>query len=293
MDWKEEGKRMGYSDSRTLRQKALAALRGNWQTALLVTFVAGLLSLIINALQVRLDAIDTYTFSSQLETGDWAGVWRAASNEVGSHWYITLLGIVSALVSPALSLGMIHYFLTLHREHEAGSKLVFSRMNIFWRAFGQSFMVGLFIALWTLAALIPVLFLLYTIRPVAWIVAFVLLLCAMIPALIAALRYAMAPYLMADDPGVRVMKSIRRSKEMMDGHKGRLILLMLSFLGWYLLLVIVIGILNELLHTVGTGLGMLLSLVVQVYVQSAVTAFYLELKGDAPKEDVQAQGNVA
>ncbi len=282
---------MGYSDSRTLRKKALAALRNHWQTALLVTFVAGLLSLIINALQVRLDAVDTY--GSQLGTGDLASVWRAASGEVGSHWYITLLGIVSALVSPALSLGLIHYYLTLHREHEAGAPLVFSRMNIFFKAFGQSFMVGIFIALWALLGIIPAIALLYAIRPVAWIVAFILLMCAMIPAIIAALRYAMAPYLMADDPGIRVMESIRHSKEMMDGHKGRLLVLMLSFLGWYLLLAICIGVLNELLHTVGTALGMLLSLVVQVYVQSAIAAFYLEFKGDTPKEDVQAQGNVA
>ena len=81
---------------------------------------------------------------------------------------------------------------------------------------------------------------------------------------------------------------------MMDGHKGRLISLELSFLGWYLLLAICIAILSTLLQTLGVALGMLLSLTVQVYMQSAIAAFYQELKHEpAPGEDVRDQGDVA
>jgi hypothetical protein len=103
MNWKREGKRMGYSDSHTLHKKALAALRGNWQTALLVTFSAALLGAVVNAIQVRLDAVDVY--GSQLGAVDLAGLLQAMSREAESHWYITLLGIVNALIAPALGLG--------------------------------------------------------------------------------------------------------------------------------------------------------------------------------------------
>lgn len=284
---------MSYSDSRTLRLKALAALRGNWQAALLATFAAGLLGMVISALQVRLEAADVYTYGARLGAGGLESLLETASREVGSNWFLSLLGIVNALISPALSLGLIHYYLTLHRGREAQFSLVFSRMNIFFKAFGQSFMMGLFIALWTLLALVPVLFLLYAVQPVNWLVAVILMACAAIPGCIAAFRYAMAPYLMADGPEIPVMESIRRSKEMMNGHKGRLFGLQFSFLGWYFLTAVCIGILNKLMGTLGTALGMLISLAVQVYVQAAIAAFYLELSGDKPREEAQAQGNVA
>ncbi len=37
---------MNISDSFTLRRRGLSALKNNWQTALMVTFVAGLLGMV-------------------------------------------------------------------------------------------------------------------------------------------------------------------------------------------------------------------------------------------------------
>lgn len=49
------------------------------------------------------------------------------------------------------------------------------------------------------------------------------------------LRYAFAPYLLADHPGDGARAVVRRSAEMMRGHKWELFQLYLSFLGWYLI----------------------------------------------------------
>ena len=49
------------------------------------------------------------------------------------------------------------------------------------------------------------------------------------------LRYAMAPYLLADYPDDGAGAAVRRSVEMMRGRKWELFKLYVSFLGWELL----------------------------------------------------------
>lgn len=56
-----------------------------------------------------------------------------------------------------------------------------------------------------------------------------------IPGIIASYRYRQAIYLIIDHPEMSVMECIRESKRMMDGRKGELFLLDLSFIGWRLL----------------------------------------------------------
>ncbi len=73
----------------------------------------------------------------------------------------------------------------------------------------------------------------------------------------------MAPYIMQDDPSKDWKQCLDESKEMMDGHKGQLFGLHLSFIGWMLL-----GIL-------GLGIG---ELFVTPYMNQATANFYLELK---------------
>ena len=55
------------------------------------------------------------------------------------------------------------------------------------------------------------------------------------------LRYAMAPYLLADFPDDGAAAAVNRSVEMMRGRKWELFKLQLSFLGWYLLELLLSG----------------------------------------------------
>lgn len=88
--------------------------------------------------------------------------------------------------------------------------------------FGGSFVLGLlqqlFIALWTLLLIIP--------------------------GIVKAYSYAMAFYIKQDEGGKRkdAIDCISESRRMMDGRKGQLFCLDLSFLGWYLLGALCLGI---------------------------------------------------
>ena len=55
------------------------------------------------------------------------------------------------------------------------------------------------------------------------------------PGIIAYYRYSQALYLLADDPTKSPIQCLRESRLLMQGHKGELFGLDLSFLGWYLL----------------------------------------------------------
>jgi len=84
-----------------------------------------------------------------------------------------------------------------------------------------------------------------------------------VPGIIAAIRYSMAYYILNDNPEIGAMDAIRRSKEMMEGHKMRFAEMWLSFLGWFLL-----GIFTF-------GLGMIYAI---PYYRAAKANFYLDLK---------------
>lgn len=260
------------SDSSLLRKRGLQALAGHWQTALLITFAAGILGMAISVLQTRIMSQLGSAVTNPLDILENWGL------QAGSYQtMIFLLGLLEILFAPALSIGLNHYYLELHGGREARFSLLFSRMRIFGKCLGQALIMGLLIALWFLVGLFPCIILLYLIRIASPFLVWVMSLAAMIPALIALLRYAMAPYLLAEDPELGVMDTIRQSKDIMDGNKGRLFILYLSFTGWLVLSVGLIVLLNSLLNTIGLALGLFASLALQVYIHSTVAAFYLEL----------------
>ena len=56
-----------------------------------------------------------------------------------------------------------------------------------------------------------------------------------VPGIIAGIKYSMAYYIVNDNPEIGGLEAIRRSKEMMEGHKMRFFEFWLSFLGWFIL----------------------------------------------------------
>ncbi len=81
-------------------------------------------------------------------------------------------------------------------------------------------------------------FLLYLLRTI-FIALWSLLFC--IPGLMKTYSYAMAFYIMADNPGISANDAITKSKEMMKGHRMELFVLQLSFFGWFMLCGITFG----------------------------------------------------
>lgn len=65
-----------------------------------------------------------------------------------------------------------------------------------------------------------------------------------IPGIIKLYEYRMIPYILADDPTVSRQDAFRISKEMMDGQKLDVFVLDLSFLGWSILSICTLGLLD-------------------------------------------------
>lgn len=93
-----------------------------------------------------------------------------------------------------------------------------------------------------------------------------------VPGVVKSYSYALAPYVLLDNPELSSGQCIDRSMEIMDGHKMELFRLDLSFVGWMLL------------GVVSFGIGLLW---VYPYWMTARAAFYENLvsgleKGDSP-----------
>lgn len=86
-----------------------------------------------------------------------------------------------------------------------------------------------------------------------------------VPGVIKQMSYALVPFILAEesfDP--KKDKAIDESRRMMDGHKGELFVIYLSFIGWYLLGALTLGILTILY--------------VEPYIQQTLALFYEKVK---------------
>lgn len=159
-------------------------------------------------------------------------------------------GIAMFIIGSAIELGYNRFNLSLY-ESAAAPKIetLFSLFSAFGNALVLRLLMLLKILLWALLFVIP--------------------------GIVAAYRYSMAPYIMAEHPGLSAMEAIEQSKQMMAGNKGRLFCLDLSFIGWYLLAAL----------TGGIGYVFLTP-----YVKAATTAFYLDLSGRLPASPFATPG---
>ena len=62
-----------------------------------------------------------------------------------------------------------------------------------------------------------------------------------IPGIILSIRYSMIGFVFADNPDIDYRSAMRRSKEITDGRKWDIFVFMISFIGWYLLAILTLG----------------------------------------------------
>lgn len=164
----------------------------------------------------------------------------------------SLFSLALLFVGAAVTLGYKRYHLWQYQDAKApGIGILFSRFDIFWRAVGLRMLMFVKIFAWTLLFVVP--------------------------GIVATYRYALAPYILAENPDMPAKAAIERSKELMRGHKSRLFGLHLSFFGWFLLVLLTGGVTFLLLVP---------------YCDAAVTGFYLERIGRLPLPEVQAAAPV-
>ena len=102
---------------------------------------------------------------------------------------------------------------------------------------------------------------------------FIFLICwyllLIVPGIIKYYSYAMTEFILLDHPEYGPLQAITESKKMMYGHRMRLFILGLSFIGWFFLCIITLGI---------------ASLWVVPYYGTARAKFYIDLKAEYEKK---------
>lgn len=212
-------------DSYQLRLTARQSLTGNYWSAVLVAFVASIFgALVVNSHSFSLD-IDEEVIKNLPQ------IFKTVLILIGSIG--GTLGLVSFVLGGVVQLGYAQYLLKQHDREITSVKELFSQFDRFGQAFLQKFLRGLYTFLWTLLFIIP--------------------------GIIKSFSYAMTPFIMAENPNMTAKEAITASKQLMEGHKWELFCLGFSFIGWYLLAALTLGIGTFFLNP---------------YVEAAYAAFY-------------------
>ena len=257
-----------------LRRRSRQVIKPNMQVLLLIALVASLPGLLANVVTVLSgnSLLSQYqqSIDASMTVEELMGMMeRYVSSGV---WMAMTLSMAQAVLTPVLTLGLINAFLTLLRGGTVGVATVFSRMRAFGRSILLTLLLTLKIFLWTLpgmAVMILGAFLGESGFLFAATIGFVLMLVLVI---LAAYRYAMASYFLADVPTTGPRVCIRRSKEVMRSRKWQLFALELPYLAGnyaiYTLITLVIP------GVIGTTVSLMAQLIFTVYIEGARCAFF-------------------
>jgi uncharacterized membrane protein len=198
-------------DRGILKSNAKLALRGRYWTAFAVCLVALLISEALNIftmpIQIQYQFLAFNPLANQADIMAQSGVTNLIS--VGN----LLLGIFVGL---PLEIGLARFFVQ-NRFGRTDFGTLFSgfRQN-YGNGVGALFVTNLFIGLWSLLLIIP--------------------------GIVKALQYSMVSYILSDNPSIPGSRAREISRMMTNGEKGAIFVLILSFLGWFLLGAICFGV---------------------------------------------------
>ncbi len=129
--------------------------------------------------------------------------------------YSLLFFVLVSIVAGFVSVGYSWYALRISRRLPSGFLNMFDTFNMPLKVLGLHITVYVFTYLWSLLLIVP--------------------------GIVAAYSYRQAFYILYDHPEYGIMDCIRASKAMMRGNKSELFVLDLSFLGWFLLGIMTMG----------------------------------------------------
>lgn len=157
---------------------------------------------------------------------------------------VSLIDVTSGLITVLLTAPMIYSYEIIFLDNLRSGKafdvqVLFGDYNDYLRITGTYLLMCLYIALWSLLLVIP--------------------------GIIKSISYSQTLFILRDEPTLKYDGAIERSMAMMQGHKMDYFLLILSFIGWYIL-----GI-------VSFGIGFLW---INPYITRALVIFYEDLKSE-------------
>lgn len=151
-------------------------------------------------------------------SGNWGiaiGIW-VVYLVLGAAIAFTFIGPI--ILSGVLAFGFMAAYLTLVRTKNTSFETLFSGFSNFGTTCVAGILQTIFLTLWTLLFIIPGIVKIYS--------------------------YSMTYYVLHDNPNLSASEAITESRRMMNGYKGKLFCLDLSFIGWFLLSALTLGLLG-------------------------------------------------
>jgi uncharacterized membrane protein len=214
---------------RDIRANARKSLKGHWGVAILSAIIAGFFG------------ASGSSFSSSSEKIDASALAELTPQELVAVFAIfgvsCLIGLaISVVLSSFVSVGYAQFNMDLVDGNEPKVATLFSKFKQIGTTIAANVLVFLHVLIGTILFIVP--------------------------GIIAAYKFSMVNYIIAENPGISAREALKKSKEIMNGNKMRFFLLGLSFFGWALLVVLTLGI---------------ASIWVNPYIQASNATFYREI----------------
>lgn len=171
-------------------------------------------------------------------------IFSLIASACGGMSYYGVGAIAGIILLGPLTYGMSKISLFVARDKDVELGMLFNGFNDFGRALVLYITNNIFVFLWSLLLIVP--------------------------GIIKQIAYSMSFYIMLDDPKISANDARKKSIEMMQGNKWRFFCLELSFIGWYLLSILTLGI---LMFWVGP------------YMETAKAKFYMSLLPEQENQD--------
>ena len=205
-------------DNKVIKSNARDFIRGRLWMFWSVLLVVGIIESLANSLPQWIFG-DRLSNLSDIIAGNPDNIPKEISSSVFG-WYYVLNVLISIVLIP-LNIGVAQNVLAWSRGEDVNKwKVLFGGFNsakIFFKQVGVVVLNTILCALWTILLIVP--------------------------GIIKGLAYSMYPYVLRDEPDLSVWQTLKKSEAIMKGYKGKLFLMYLSFVGWFILGAFTFGIL--------------------------------------------------
>lgn len=205
-------------DNKVIKSNARDFIRGRLWMFWSVLLVVGIIESLANSLPQWIFG-DRLSNISDIIAGNPDNIPKEISSSVFGWYYV--LNVLITIVLIPLNIGVAQNVLAWSRGEDINKwKVLFGGFNsakIFFKQVGVVVLNTILCALWAILLVVP--------------------------GIIKGLAYSMYPYVLRDEPDLSVWQTLKKSEAIMKGYKGKLFLMYLSFVGWFILGAFTFGIL--------------------------------------------------
>ena len=205
-------------DNKVIKSNARDFIRGRLWMFWSVLLVVGIIESLANSLPQWIFG-DRLSNLSDIIAGNPDNIPKEISSSVFGWYYV--LNVLITIVLIPLNIGVAQNVLAWSCGEDVNKwKVLFGGFNsakIFFKQVGVVVLNTILCALWAILLIVP--------------------------GIIKGLAYSMYPYVLRDEPDLSVWQTLKKSEAIMKGYKGKLFLMYLSFVGWFILGAFTFGIL--------------------------------------------------